>query len=262
MLRTIDLRGRALSPAELLAAVPRATAARARRLSPRPRELVADVAAHGEARAARAGGAIRRRDRITPSACPPRTSTRRSPRSTRGARGARGGDRAGARGLGGPGAAASRHRARPRALACRQRWQPVRRVGVYVPGGKAVYPSSVVMNVVPAQVAGVSRSRSRRRRSARTAGGCTRRSSPPRGCSGSTRSTPWAVPARSARFAYGVATLGLDPVDVVTGPGQQLRRRGQARGRRRRRNGCRGGRRPRSWSSPTTPPTRASSPPT
>jgi histidinol dehydrogenase len=36
-----------------------------------------------------------------------------------------------------------------------QRWQPVARVGLYVPGGKAVYPSSVVMNVVPAQVAGV-----------------------------------------------------------------------------------------------------------
>ncbi|HQG70906.1 MAG TPA: histidinol dehydrogenase, partial [Rhodoglobus sp.] len=36
-----------------------------------------------------------------------------------------------------------------------QRWQPVGRVGFYVPGGKAVYPSSVVMNVVPAQVAGV-----------------------------------------------------------------------------------------------------------
>ena len=36
-----------------------------------------------------------------------------------------------------------------------QRWQPVGRVGLYVPGGKAVYPSSVVMNVVPAQVAGV-----------------------------------------------------------------------------------------------------------
>ncbi|MFZ7087777.1 histidinol dehydrogenase [Curtobacterium sp. RRHDQ10] len=36
-----------------------------------------------------------------------------------------------------------------------QRWQPVRRVGLYVPGGKAVYPSSVVMNVVPAQIAGV-----------------------------------------------------------------------------------------------------------
>ncbi|MBO1753248.1 histidinol dehydrogenase [Actinotalea sp. BY-33] len=37
----------------------------------------------------------------------------------------------------------------------RQRWLPVRRVGLYVPGGLAVYPSSVVMNVVPAQEAGV-----------------------------------------------------------------------------------------------------------
>ena len=36
-----------------------------------------------------------------------------------------------------------------------QRWVPVSRVGLYVPGGKAVYPSSVVMNVVPAQEAGV-----------------------------------------------------------------------------------------------------------
>ena len=38
-----------------------------------------------------------------------------------------------------------------------QRWIPVRRVGLYAPGGLAVYPSSVVMNVVPAQVAGVER---------------------------------------------------------------------------------------------------------
>ena len=36
-----------------------------------------------------------------------------------------------------------------------QRWVPVRRVGLYVPGGRAVLPSSVVMNVVPAQAAGV-----------------------------------------------------------------------------------------------------------
>jgi histidinol dehydrogenase len=36
-----------------------------------------------------------------------------------------------------------------------QTWRPVRRVGLYVPGGRAVYPSSVVMNVVPAQLAGV-----------------------------------------------------------------------------------------------------------
>jgi len=36
-----------------------------------------------------------------------------------------------------------------------ERWVPVDRVGLYVPGGRAVYPSSVVMNVVPAQAAGV-----------------------------------------------------------------------------------------------------------
>ncbi|MBV9722799.1 MAG: histidinol dehydrogenase [Mycobacterium sp.] len=36
-----------------------------------------------------------------------------------------------------------------------ERWIPVERVGLYVPGGNAVYPSSVVMNVVPAQTAGV-----------------------------------------------------------------------------------------------------------
>ncbi|MGI9125310.1 MAG: histidinol dehydrogenase [Mycobacterium sp.] len=36
-----------------------------------------------------------------------------------------------------------------------ERWVPVERVGLYVPGGSAVYPSSVVMNVVPAQAAGV-----------------------------------------------------------------------------------------------------------
>ncbi|MGW5441049.1 histidinol dehydrogenase [Nocardia asteroides] len=36
-----------------------------------------------------------------------------------------------------------------------EKWVPVERVGLYVPGGNAVYPSSVVMNVVPAQAAGV-----------------------------------------------------------------------------------------------------------
>lgn len=36
-----------------------------------------------------------------------------------------------------------------------QKVTPLQRVGVYVPGGKAVYPSSVLMNVVPARVAGV-----------------------------------------------------------------------------------------------------------
>ena len=52
-----------------------------------------------------------------------------------------------------------------------QRWQPVGRVGLYVPGGKAVYPSSVVMNVV---------------------------APPPRPCSASGRTTRWAERARSA----------------------------------------------------------------
>lgn len=37
----------------------------------------------------------------------------------------------------------------------KQRWIPVRRVGLYVPGGLAVYPSSVLMNVIAAQSAGV-----------------------------------------------------------------------------------------------------------
>ncbi|WP_028811490.1 histidinol dehydrogenase [Streptomyces flavidovirens] len=36
-----------------------------------------------------------------------------------------------------------------------ERWVPVGRVGLYAPGGRSVYPSSVIMNVVPAQEAGV-----------------------------------------------------------------------------------------------------------
>ncbi|MBP6673618.1 MAG: histidinol dehydrogenase, partial [Bacteroidetes bacterium] len=37
----------------------------------------------------------------------------------------------------------------------RQIYNPIERAGVYVPGGKAAYPSTVLMNVIPAQVAGV-----------------------------------------------------------------------------------------------------------
>jgi len=37
-----------------------------------------------------------------------------------------------------------------------ERWIPVDRVGLYVPGGRAVYPSSLLMNVIPAQIAEVS----------------------------------------------------------------------------------------------------------
>ena len=36
-------------------------------------------------------------------------------------------------------------------------WKPLESVGLYIPGGKTVYPSSLIMNVIPAQVAGVKR---------------------------------------------------------------------------------------------------------
>ncbi len=101
----------------------------------------------------------------------------------------------------------------------RQRWQPVDRVGLYVPGGKAVYPSSVVMNVVAAQVAGV--------RSIALV-------SPPQAAHGGSVH-PTILGAASllgvdevyamggagaiGALAYGVADLGLEPVQVITGPG-------------------------------------------
>jgi len=100
-----------------------------------------------------------------------------------------------------------------------QRWRPVQRVGLYVPGGKAVYPSSVVMNVVPAQVAGV---------------GSIALASPPQShFGGRVHPTILAVAGllgvdeiyamggagAVGAFAYGVPGLGLDPVQLVTGPG-------------------------------------------
>ena len=47
--------------------------------------------------------------------------------------------------------------ARPDGTILGQRMIPIERAGVYVPGGKAAYPSSVLMNVIPAKVAGVSK---------------------------------------------------------------------------------------------------------
>lgn len=100
-----------------------------------------------------------------------------------------------------------------------QRWQPVGRVGLYVPGGKAVYPSSVIMNAVPAQVAGV--------RSIALASPAQRE------FGGNVHPTilaaarlldigeVYAIGGASAigAFAYGVPDIGLERVDVVTGPG-------------------------------------------
>lgn len=108
----------------------------------------------------------------------------------------------------------------------RQRWIPVRRVGLYVPGGLAVYPSSVIMNVVAAQEAGV---------------GALAVASPPQQdhdgrpdpvvlatCALLGIDEVYAVGGAQAiaMLAYGAvgtdevdgATL-CDPVDVITGPG-------------------------------------------
>ncbi len=106
-------------------------------------------------------------------------------------------------------------------------WIPVRRVGLYVPGGLAAYPSSVIMNVVPALAAGV--------------GSVALASPPQKEFGGLPDLTVLAAAAllgidevyamggaqAIAAFAYGVAagtgaTGGgetIEPVDVVTGPG-------------------------------------------
>ncbi|TAL40500.1 MAG: histidinol dehydrogenase [Salinibacterium sp.] len=100
-----------------------------------------------------------------------------------------------------------------------QRWRPVNRVGLYVPGGKAVYPSSVVMNVVPAQIAGVA--------------SVALASPAQKAFDGSVHPTilgaagllgineVYAMGGAGAigALAYGVPDLSLDPVDIITGPG-------------------------------------------
>ncbi len=104
----------------------------------------------------------------------------------------------------------------------RQRWVPVGRVGLYVPGGLAVYPSSVVMNVVAAEVAGVP--------------SMAVASPPQEAFGGLPHPTILAACAllgveevyavggaqAVAMFAYGAEDAGsvlCEPVDVVTGPG-------------------------------------------
>jgi histidinol dehydrogenase len=107
-----------------------------------------------------------------------------------------------------------------------ERWVPVERVGLYVPGGNAVYPSSVVMNVVPAQTAGVD--------------SLVIASPPQASNTGSLRGLPhptilaaaallgveevWAVGGAQAvaLLAYGATDTDgteLAPVDIITGPG-------------------------------------------
>ena len=102
-----------------------------------------------------------------------------------------------------------------------QRWVPMRRVGLYVPGGLAVYPSSVVMNVVPAQIAGVA--------------GIAVTSPPQRdtgwpdatvlaacGLLGVTEVYAAGGAQAVAMLGYGVVDVdgtGIEAVDIITGPG-------------------------------------------
>ena len=98
-----------------------------------------------------------------------------------------------------------------------ERYIPIRRVGLYVPGGKAVYPSSVIMNVVPAQEAGVE---------------SLVVASPPQengwphptvlaACKLLGVNEVWAVGGAQAvaLLAYGDDKEQLEPVDMITGPG-------------------------------------------
>ncbi|WP_223145285.1 histidinol dehydrogenase [Microbacterium sp. ANT_H45B] len=217
MLRTIDLRGRELSPADMLAAVPRATQARAEALDTAAR-IVDDVRERGEEalreQAERFDGVVGHDLRV-PAAHIEEAMASLDPevraaldeaiRRVRIASAAQ--------------VPASQVTRIGAGATITQRWQPVHRAGVYIPGGKAVYPSSVIMNVVPAQVAGVEQ--------------IALASPPQRDQDGRVHPTilaaagllgiteVYAVGGAGAigAFAYGVAGIGLDPVDVLSGPG-------------------------------------------
>ncbi len=100
-----------------------------------------------------------------------------------------------------------------------QRWQPVNRVGLYVPGGKAVYPSSVVMNVVPAQVAGVESIALASPAQRDFAGSVHPTILAAAGLLGIEEVYAMGGAGAIGAFAYGVPAIGLDPVDIITGPG-------------------------------------------
>lgn len=100
-----------------------------------------------------------------------------------------------------------------------QRWRPVGRAGFYVPGGKAVYPSSVVMNVVPAQVAGVRSVVLVSPPQADHAGNVHPVILGAAGILGIEEVYAMGGAGAIGALAYGVPSLGLDPVDLITGPG-------------------------------------------
>ncbi|MFM9921114.1 histidinol dehydrogenase [Lacisediminihabitans sp. H27-G8] len=100
-----------------------------------------------------------------------------------------------------------------------QRWSPVARVGFYVPGGKAVYPSSVVMNVVPAQVAGVSSVALASPAQRQFDGNIHPTILGAAGLLGIDEVYAMGGAGAIGAFAWGVPGLSLDPVQVITGPG-------------------------------------------
>ena len=100
-----------------------------------------------------------------------------------------------------------------------QRWQPVSRVGFYVPGGKAVYPSSVIMNVVPAQVAGVSSVALASPAQKQFGGAVHPTILGAAGLLGVDEVYAMGGAGAIGAFAYGVPDIGLDPVEIITGPG-------------------------------------------
>lgn len=100
-----------------------------------------------------------------------------------------------------------------------QRWQPVRRVGLYAPGGKAAYPSSVLMNAVSAQAAGVPELALASPAQADNNGLPHEAVLWAAALAGVTEVYAIGGAGAIAAFAYGVPEIGMDPVDVITGPG-------------------------------------------
>jgi histidinol dehydrogenase len=217
MIQLLDLRGRSLSRAELMTVVPRAQIDVAV-ASETAGQLIAGVRAHGE-------GALReqaeRFDRVRPAAI------RVAPADITAAvdaldTGVRAAIEEAIRRV----RLASEAQVPPpavtefgRGATVVQRWQPIDRVGLYVPGGKAVYPSSVVMNVVPAQVAGVGSIVLVSPPQAEFGGGVHPTILGAAGILGVDEIYAMGGAGAIGALAYGVPSLGLDPVDLITGPG-------------------------------------------
>jgi histidinol dehydrogenase len=94
------------------------------------------------------------------------------------------------------------------------RWRGVDAAGVYVPGGRAAYPSSVLMNIIPAKVAGVERIVMM----TPTPGGETNPVVMAAAHIGGVDEI-WRVGGAQAIAALAYGTAKIAPVDVVTGPG-------------------------------------------